>query len=286
MKEISFTKMQACGNDFIIINQDKLITKGLKNLVRKICDRKYGAGADGLLLLEKSKIADIKMRIFNPDGTEVEMCGNGASCVALFLKPKIKNSCTKISSLPDRQKSKIFKIETKAGIVESEVKRDSVKIKLIDPKDLELDIPIKIDDRILRVNFVNTGVPHTVIFVEGLDKIDMVNLARLIRYHRRFQPEGTNVDFVEILNKDSIRIRTYERGVENETLSCGTGAVASAVISNIKYQMSEAKGVCKINVHTKSGEILKVYFKYRNAKFSDIYLEGKPRIVYKGVYYV
>jgi len=274
MRKIDFVKAVASGNDFIILNYQLPITN-YQLLAKKICDRKYGIGADGLLILEKSKIADIKMRIFNPDGSEAEMCGNGARCVALYL-----------NSILNTQYS-ILKIETKAGIIETQVKNYGVKIKLTSPKDIRLNIPIMINRRILRVNFINTGVPHTVVFVEGLDKIDVVNLARLIRYHRRFSPQGTNVDFVEIKDDKSIKIRTYERGVEDETFACGTGAVASAIISNIKYQISNTKGnIYKVNVYTRGGEILKVYFEREDKNLKNIWLEGRAKIVYQGVYYV
>ena len=145
------------------------------------------------------------------------MCGNGARSTALYLK------------------SRKVKIETKAGIIESEVNGDSVKIKLTEPSGVKLNLPIQVNQRTLRVNFINTGVPHTVIFAADLDKIDVVNLGRQIRYHKKFAPRGTNVDFVEILDNNFIKIRTYERGVEDETLACGTGAVAAALLSAIRY---------------------------------------------------
>lgn len=271
MYKIEFTKMVASGNDFVVVGS--LICSSiylLEKIAKKICNRKYGVGADGLLLLEKSKIADVKMRIFNPDGTEVEMCGNGARCVAYWISLKREVQSIKLG------------VETKIGIIESEVKANNVKIKLKDPKIIKLDIPIKLNKRILKVNFINTGVPHTVIFVEGLDSIDVVNIGRRIRYHQKFKPKGTNVDFVEILKDNSIKIRTYERGVEDETLSCGTGAVASSLIA---YRLSLIAKV-PINALTRSGEILKVYFNKVNNSFSNIWLEGRVKIVHKGEYYV
>jgi diaminopimelate epimerase len=159
------------------------------------------------------------------------------------------------------------------------VNGDKIKIKLTDPKALKLEIPIKVSGRALRVNFINTGVPHTVIFVEGLDKIDVKALGRQIRFHKKFAPAGTNVNFVEMINKNSIRLRTYERGVEDETLACGTGSVASALIASY---MLQAPGSKIMDVHTRSGEILKVYFKEGENKFTDVWLEGKARIVFKG----
>jgi diaminopimelate epimerase len=273
MKQMNFIKMVASGNDFVIIEKShQSPVFSLQSLARKICDRKYGIGADGFLVLEKSKIADISMRIFNPDGSEAQMCGNGVRCIALWAKLKIKN-----------KKSKNLKIKTKAGIINSEVNGDNTKIKLTNPKDIKLDIPIKINNRALKVNFINSGVPHAVIFVEGLDKIDVSGIGGKVRYHKRFAPYGTNVDFVEVLDNKSIKIRTYERGVEDETLACGTGVVASALITIRKLKTTSQK---KMYVHTKSGEILKVYFDKLDNKFKDVWLEGRARMVYKGEYYV
>ena len=246
--------MVASGNDFVVIATPKLLT-----LARKVCDRKYGIGADGLLLLEKSKKADIRMRIFNVDGSEAEMCGNGARCTALWAK------------------SKNLKIETKAGIIESEVVNSNVKIKLTDPKDIKLGIPIRVNNRLLKLDFINTGVPHAVIFVEGLEKIEVSALGREIRYHRQFAPAGTNVNFVEVVDNNSIQVRTYERGVEDETLACGTGSVASALIFALKSGAHE-----KIKVHTRGGEIIRVYFMLQRNRFSDVWLEGKVSMVFKG----
>jgi diaminopimelate epimerase len=264
--------MVASGNDFVVVDSlTRRFVVSWNRLAQRICNRKYGIGADGLLVLEKSRVADIKMRTFNADGSQAQMCGNGARCVALFI------------SLQSTVSSQQIKIETKAGIIEAQVIGDNVKIKLTEPKDIKLNLPINVNNRTLHVNFINTGVPHTVIFVEGIDKIDIVNLGRQIRYHKRFSPRGTNVDFAEVVNNNSIKLRTYERGVEDETLACGTGAVAAALITSYQLLVTSCG---KINVRTKGGEVLKVYFDRINNKFKDVWLEGKARIVYKGVYYV
>ncbi len=256
--------MVASGNDFVVIeNKPQLAYCNWPIFAKKICDRKFGAGADGVLLLEKSKIADCRMRIFNADGSEAEMCGNGARCTVLYLGKRES------------------KLETKAGIIESCLKNNNVRIKLTNPLNLRLDIPIKVSSRNLKANFIDTGVPHAVIFVEGLDEIHVSQIGSAIRYHKEFAPRGTNVDFVEPLGKDLVAIRTYERGVEDETLACGTGTVASALIFALK-----SYGGNKINVQTKSGEVLKVYFDRVNNKFRNVWLEGRARIVYKGEYYV
>jgi len=265
MPKVNFTKMVASGNDFVLIDGSReLGIRSFSELAQNICNRKCGVGADGLLLLEKSKIADIRMRIFNPDGSEAEMCGNGARCSVLYLGRSNAG------------------LETKAGIIQSQLRGDNVRIKLTGPRNIRLDIPIKVNNRNLKANFIDTGVPHAVIFVEGLDEIHVSQIGRVIRNHKRFAPRGTNVDFVEILGKDLISIRTYERGVEDETLACGTGAVASALIFATRCSLVSTK----INVITKSREILKVYFDRINNKFSDVCLEGKAKIVYKGEYYV
>lgn len=261
--------MVASGNDFVVIEGGQQITKspGRRALITKICDRKYGIGADGLLVLEKSRCADVRMRIFNSDGSEAEMCGNGARCVALFLGAKRKAQNTRIA------------IETKSGVIKSEVRNNLVKIKLTDPIDIKPNIPIKINNRTLRVNFINTGVPHAVIFVAGLEKIDVQNLGNFIRNHRIFKPAGTNVNFVEPIDNHNIKIRTYERGVEGETLACGTGSVAAALITSYKLKTD---GKDKINVHTQGKEVLKVYFDKCGVKFFNVWLEGKATYVFKG----
>lgn len=266
MGRIAFTKMVAAGNDFVLVDMRRAsCVMRYAFIARKICDRKYGIGADGLLVLEKSRKADIKMRIFNADGSEAEMCGNGARCAAYFINAQRKAHNAKRT------------IETKAGIIDSKVSGEEVSIKLTDPKDIKLDIPLKINNRILRVNFINTGVPHTVIFAQGLEEIDIPRLGNMIRYHKYFAPRGTNVDFIEETAPDLIDIRTYERGVEDETLACGTGSVAAGLILALKNNIDR-----KVGVRTAGGEILNVFFARQGNKFSNVWLEGKARVIFKG----
>ena len=268
--KIGFSKMVASGNDFILLDQRRRASmQRLGSLAMQICDRKFGAGADGLLILEKSKKADVKMRIFNPDGSEPQMCGNGARCAALYSV--------------GRRRGKQIRIETRAGIIEAKVNQNDTKVRMTPPKDIKLELPLIVSRKKINVDFINTGVPHVVIFVEGLDKINVVNIGRQIRFHKEFLPEGTNVDFVQIIDDDNIKLRTYERGVEDETLACGTGAVAAALIDARRYRLVLSR---KINVLTRSGEVLKVEFNRINGNFNDVWLEGKVRIVYSGVYYV
>lgn len=264
MKHLKFTKAVATGNDFIIIDNRQGAFKGLPALARKLCDRKRGVGADGLLAVEKSKRADFKMRIFNPDGSEAEMCGNGSRCMALYAA---KNKIAK----------KAMTIDTLAGVLNATVKSDIVKVRLTDPKDIKWNLCLEINKCPYKVNFVNTGVPHVIHFTDDLDKIDVKNLGSHIRYHGEFAPEGTNADFVKVAGKDSIKIRTYERGVEDETLACGTGAVASAIISAEAEKLTSP-----VTVQTRGGEKLRVFFNIVGGNFKDVYLEGRAKLVYEG----
>jgi len=267
MKKLEFTKMVGSGNDFVVIKNQSYSNARLKKIAVGICDRKFGAGSDGLLVIAKSRIADFKMRIFNSDGSEAEMCGNGVRCAALFWQAAKRGP-----------QSASLKIETKAGIIRAQVNQNTVKVKLSAPKEIKLDFRLKLAGKELRVNFINSGVAHTVIFAAGLDKIDVDNLGRRIRYHKAFSPRGANVNFVEILNKDTIKIRTYERGVEAETLACGTGSAAAALIFALKGNIPSP-----VNVVTKSGETLKISFDKLKNNFENVWLEGSAKIVYQGV---
>ena len=273
-QKINFTKLVAAGNDFVLIDNRRLKMSSkqkLSALTRQMCDRKFGIGADGLLIWDNAKDAAARMRIFNSDGSEAEMCGNGGRCFGLYVSRELKGI------------KPGFEIRTMAGLVKAQVNANEVRIKLTDPRQMKLNKPLRLNNRLIRVNFINTGVPHTVIFVHDLDNIAVAQLGRQIRYHRDFAPSGTNVNFVEIVNKDTIRIRTYERGVEDETLACGTGSTAAALITAEKLN---ALPLRKINVITRSAEVLKVHFERKESSFKNVWLEGKARIVYQGVYYV
>ena len=261
MKKLKFTKMVGSGNDFIVIT-DRL-SGNLAKLARTLCARRFGVGADGLLLLGKCKNADLSMRIFNADGTEAEMCGNGARCAAFFSG-----------------KSKV-KLNTKAGMVSAEVSGSQVKIQLTAPSDIRLNLPLIVNDRLLKVNFINTGVPHVVVFVHRVEDINVQDIGRSIRYHAKLAPAGANVNFVAEKAKKLIQIRTYERGVEGETLACGTGSTAAALIFALKNNLDHL-----VRVKTQSKEILKVYFQKEGGVFKRVWLEGSARIVYKGECYV
>ncbi|RJO64070.1 MAG: diaminopimelate epimerase [Candidatus Omnitrophota bacterium] len=267
MHNIRFVKMVASGNDFVIAEMKRMRADTIRTIARALCQRKTGIGSDGLLILEPSTHADIRMRIFNADGSEAEMCGNGARCVGLYMHRF------------HRRKS-LFTIESKAGIINAEVCNDSVRIKLTDPLALAQDVLLSLQKK-LNINYINTGVPHVVIFVEGLDAIDVEVIGRQVRYHRKFAPAGANVDFVEVAGPSQIKVRTYERGVEGETLACGTGSVASALIFAMK---TGAKN--KVYVHTRSGELLTVFFENKKGCFRNVWLKGKAMIVFSGTSFI
>ena len=257
--------MAAAGNDFIVIdNRRGALKKGLPGTAQRLCDRKHSVGGDGILLLEKSRKADIRMRIFNPDGSEADMCGNGVRCLARFAADKkiVKNE---------------HRIETGAGIIEARVRGAVVKAHLTDPKDFKPRVELSVAGRREKIHFINTGVPHAVIFDPALEEAAVNVRGREVRVHAHFAPKGTNVNFVKVNRDGSIAVRTYERGVESETLACGTGSTASALVSASLEGLSSP-----VKVHTAGGEILKIYFKNKNGRWSDVHLEGPVQTTFEG----
>lgn len=266
MAKIPFCKMTGCGNDFIIIdNRLKILDADkLGDFVTKVCARKVSVGADGLVLIEPSQRADFKWRFFNSDGSLGEMCGNAARCVARFAVLKGITS-PKLS------------FETLAGIIEAQVLGREVKVLMVRPTGLKLDIDVPIDGETHQLHFINTGVPHVIKFLNEAASVAAKSLGNKIRFHPQFQPAGTNADFVQVLDRKNIKVRTYERGVEDETLACGTGAVASALIAAKKNFVDSP-----VEVQTSGGEILKIYFQSKGEGFDRVFLEGDTRVVYEG----
>lgn len=262
---VPFVKMGGAYNDFVVVDNRRRAVKGAAAFARKICDRKKGVGADGLLLLENSKKCDVRMRILNSDGSEAEMCGNGIRCVAKFAHDK---------GVVPRE----FSIETLAGTIRAEMKgKDVVKARLANPTNFKEGLRLSVGNAMLKGHFINTGVPHTVIFTKTLEAYDVDGLGRAVRRHRHFAPKGTNVNFVSVGPRE-ITVRTYERGVEGETLACGTGSTASALVA------AALKGFkSPVTVNTRGGEKLKVYFTDKGAgRFQDVYLEGRVNTIFKG----
>jgi diaminopimelate epimerase len=265
---VNFAKAVASGNDFVIVdNREKKVENAVKemaDLARTLCMRRHAIGADGLLLLEDSKSADFKMRIFNPDGSEVSMCGNGIRCSALYAHAK-------------KWCGPSMKVETQAGLLDAEVALQSVRIRMTPPKDINVDRNIGLGNTIMNIHTVHTGVPHAVHFVRNLKDYPVEQMGAKIRYHKMFEPGGTNADFVETVNESTISVRTYERGVEEETLACGTGAVASAILSHLVNGTQQP-----VSVVTRGTEVLKVYFRKELNTFAEVRLEGKAKIVFEG----
>jgi diaminopimelate epimerase len=266
MKPIPFWKISGSGNDFIMIDhRTPLIDpQEMKRFVAQVCRRGLSVGADGVILVEPSTKADYKWHYYNADGGEVEMCGNGSRCVARFAY------LNKIAPAKHT-------IETLAGIVQAEVIGDRVRVQLPDPTDLRLDLKIEINGKTYAGHFANTGVPHVVYFVEDVDAVDVIGLGRATRHHSLFAPRGTNANFISVTDRQNLKIRTYERGVEDETLACGTGAIASAIITT-----ALGKTAPPVSLVTRSGIRLGVDFSQEGRTFKNITLEGDARIVYKG----
>lgn len=260
-----FVKMTGAGNDFIVFdNRDGRIPEGRGTFIRRLCERRLGVGADGALLVEPSATQDFRMRYYNADGGEAEMCGNGGRCISRFAY--LKGIAGKRMSF-----------ETVAGIYHSEVVGENVRLEMVDPKDIQVRSEIEVSGRRFPIHFANTGVPHGVVFVEDVEAVDVVNVGRTLRWHERFAPAGTNANFVQILGPSRMKIRTYERGVEDETLACGTGTVASAVLGGLLGIL-----VPPVEAETRSGLILMVHFDLGDQMVKNVFLEGDARIVFEG----
>jgi diaminopimelate epimerase len=260
--DVRFFKMSASGNDFIVIDNRNglvdLLFPDTKGFVERVCRRRHSVGADGLILIEKSDDLDFVWRFYNADGSEAEMCGNGGRCAARFVF---------INGIAPASMS----FGTLAGTMKARVDETGrVKLQLTRPTDLRLDYPIRLDEKEIFVSSVNTGVPHAVLLVDHADQAPVEELGRPVRYHKEYS-KGTNVDFVEIMDRDNVKIRTYERGVEGETYACGTGAVAAGVVLKNKGLTGDV-----VNVWTRGGEVLRVHVD------EDVYLEGSARVIYEG----
>ena len=266
MNEIRFFKMSGSGNDFILIDNRRSVVplEDPSDFAARICRRKMSVGADGLILLEASDRADFSWQFFNSDGSMAEMCGNGARCAARFAF---------LHGIAGAQ----MRFETLAGIIGAQVQGDQVKIRMTDPCDLMLAGDLDTGRERIVYSSINTGVPHVVIEVEDLEKVDVTSLGRRIRRHSRFSPAGTNVNFMAPLPGGGWAVRTYERGVEDETLACGTGIAAAALVLAAATSQTSP-----IRLKARSGTWLKVYFTREADNFKGLYLEGDARIIYRG----
>ncbi|MDX2129149.1 MAG: diaminopimelate epimerase [Chloroherpetonaceae bacterium] len=259
MQSVHFTKMSGAGNDFILIDNRYHRYQFNSSTVAELCHRHQGIGADGLMLLESSEFFDFKMVYFNSDGKLGSLCGNGARCI------------TKFASLCGLSKS-AFRFEANNETYFSELTPDGeVRLHMRAPSDWKFDL----SDGLESFSFVNTGSPHVILFRDSLDTEPVVSIGSRIRHNTTLFPEGTNVNFVSLIDKESLRIRTFERGVENETLACGTGAVASALMARkLGFVTSN-----QIRLKVQSGEWLEVTF---DNDLSTPTLKGSAKIVFSG----
>lgn len=264
---LSFTKMNGAGNDFVMLDNRNLSLSLSKDQIEKLCDRHRGVGADGLLCVEPATDGgDFKMRYYNADGGEAEMCGNGARCFGRY-----------VNRLHDDKLQQI-KFETMAGMISAEFEGDQVRINMSAPHSLKLAQKLPVAGTELTVHSVNTGVPHAVVFVEDLDNVPVIELGAGLRYHDAFKPKGTNANFAKVVAPGSIAIRTYERGVEGETLACGTGMVACALIH---HELTGASS--PVSVLVKGGDTLKVGFdEPKKSEYTNVTLFGPADFVFSG----
>ncbi len=274
--KIHFYKMTGAGNDFVFIDNrgGAIDADNCDEFVRTTCRRKLAVGADGMVLIENDPEVDFRWRFFNSDASEAEMCGNAARCAVRFAH---------LTGIVVRPK---MSFRTIAGIIRGEILGDTVKVQMTLPHSLELGLDLDSDRGALVFDCIDTGVPHAVHFLSDekeLESVDIAGLGRTFRFHSRFQPAGSNVNFACIVDPQHMTVRTYERGVEGETLACGTGVMASALTAAARSRVTSP-----ISVKTRGGEFLTVHFRQAEGSrdFDEVYLEGEARVVYEADLYL
>ena len=263
---LNFTKMNGAGNDFVMVDNRSGHVALDSARIARLCDRHRGVGADGLIAAEPatSPSAHLRMRYFNADGGEAEMCGNGARCFARFG--------ARLLGVSD---ALIF--ETLAGTLTAQLHGDRVQLAMSTPHGTALGTPLDAAGENLLVHFLNTGVPHAVVFRTDLAATDVRQLGAALRYHAHFAPKGTNANFAAIQPDGSLELRTYERGVEDETLACGTGVVASALLHHLLH-----KAPSPVSVKVRGGDTLSVHFERESESFRNVTLTGPADFVFEG----
>jgi diaminopimelate epimerase len=254
MSLIPFFKYQGTGNDFILIdNRDKIVNP-TEGLARRLCDRKFGIGSDGLILIQNDNDSDFEMVFYNPDGSQ-SLCGNGSRCAVHFAN--------KLGIIADKTTFKAYDGEHQAAILAN----GEIRLKMNNVQNVST---------LADGTFVDTGSPHLMVFTSDVEECDVVQQGKTIRNSDPFKVKGINVNFVELIDNQTIYVRTYERGVENETLSCGTGVTASAIASN-------GKGIeSPIEVHTKGGVLIVEFIPVDSKHYTEIYLTGPAKEVFEG----
>ena len=258
--------MSGSGNDFVIVdNREGVVADDIKrDFVKKVCTPKSSVGADGVIFVENSDKADYKWDFYNNDGSSAEMCGNGGRCVARYAVEK--------GFAPEKHS-----FDTVAGIISAEVDGPMVKVKLTAPFDRKNGLQVGFNGQEYKVDSINTGVPHAIVFFDNVEEEDVKTIGHNIRFHDVFAPAGTNVNLVQKKKGSALKVRTYERGVEDETLACGTGCVASALMAAARFEIQSP-----VAVETRGGEILKVHIENGNGGEPDVYLEGLTKITFEG----
>lgn len=269
--DVHFKKMSGAGNDFVVIDNRSRKIKNGPRLARKLCDRRWGIGADGLILIEDSKIADYKMNYYNADGSYGGMCGNGGRCAALY---SVTSGIAKTRHT----------FEALNSIYHASVAKNYVVLQMKDPQNITLNLSLSTSFGKIQAHYVDTGAPHVVIDArqfkrrfKHLSDLPVVEIGREVRNHITFRPEGTNVNFIQTDSTNSLRMRTFERGVEDETLACGTGAIACAIIGNLVFGLQPP-----IKVITRSNLTLQVGFKKNKNLVSNVSLKGPARVTFEG----
>ncbi|MGI8889377.1 MAG: diaminopimelate epimerase [Chthoniobacterales bacterium] len=265
IRMLRFTKMNGAGNDFVLLdNREGDLQLSPAQIVR-VCDRHRGVGADGVLVLERpSNGADFRMRYYNADGGEAEMCGNGARCFARFADR---------TAGPFEQLS----FETPAGVIGARLIGASVTLQMSEPNDLRLGLEVSVAGEEFAAGYVDSGVPHVVVPVARVDDVEVKSLGSALRHHPMFAPRGANANFTEQRGPHSIALRTYERGVEDETLACGTGVVASAILFAANENVAGP-----IEVLVRGGDTLQVDFTRHGDQFTNVTLTGPADFVFDG----
>jgi diaminopimelate epimerase len=263
---LEFTKMNGAGNDFVLVDNRARTVKLSRDQIVRLCDRHGGVGADGVVLLvpPASAKADWAWEFYNSDGSTGEMCGNGARCFARFVQ--------RLTGL-----TRGLSFETEAGVITASFQGDRVTVNLTPPKGLRLNEQVALSSGTETIHSLNTGVPHAVLFVPDADRAMVQQLGPEIRRHAHFAPKGTNVNFVQRLGPNQIRVRTFERGVEGETLACGTGVTASALVAARLLGFTSP-----VKVRVQGGEQLEVSFNEDHGKFEDVRLTGPAEFVFEG----
>jgi len=264
---LDFVKMSGAGNDFILADNRSGAVTLSREQVARLCHRQFGIGADGLMLLVPARggDADWAWQFWNSDGSDAEMCGNGARCFARYIRETAGWTRPEVT------------FETAAGVIRAQFQGDRVTVTLTSPHTLRLRERVATSQGELEVSSLNTGVPHAVVFVPDADQAMVQQLGAELRWHEHFKPRGTNVNFAQVKGPNFIRVRTYERGVEGETLACGTGVSASAMIAAAVHGFTSP-----VRVQVQGGDELEVAFSQRETDFSDVRLSGPATFVFQG----